>query len=56
MELNDIIDLVLDFMDNIMPGIISLFSGAVVTTKNKVRKFNIGIFSEIHLYLKSLLY
>jgi len=39
MELNDIIDLIFDFVDNIMPGIISLFSGAVVTTKNKVKKF-----------------
>ena len=39
MELDKIVDLIFDFIDNIMPGIIGLFSGIVVTTKRKMTDY-----------------
>ena len=39
MEPDKLVDLLFDFIDNVMPGIIGLFSGIVVTTKRKITDY-----------------
>ena len=39
MSIDQILDNIFDFVDNIMPGIIGFFSGVVITTKKNVTDY-----------------
>ena len=61
METENFLELLFDTLDNIMPGIIGFFSGVVVSSKKKFKKYtqyyqSINIFIKWFYAIFSLLY